>query len=73
MARLPPGFRALASLPPDTFGRAFAAFYERNKYAFPGDEAALNVGFAVPHDSTHVLADYDTSPRGEMLTSVFTP
>jgi tellurite resistance protein len=65
-------FRALASLPPDTFGHAFAAFYERNKYAFPGDEAALNVGFAVPHDSTHVLAGYDTSPRGEVLTSVLT-
>ena len=28
--------------------------------------------FAVPHDSTHVLAGYDTSPRGELLTSVFT-
>jgi hypothetical protein len=65
-------FRGLASLPPDTFGRAFAAFYERNKYAFPGDEAALNVDFAVPHDSTHVLAGYDTSPRGELLTSVLT-
>jgi len=65
-------FRALASLPSDTFGHAFAAFYERNKYAFPGDEAALNVGFAVPHDSTHVLAGYDTSPRGELLTSVLT-
>jgi hypothetical protein len=65
-------FRALASLPPDTFGHAFAAFYERNKYAFPGDEAALNVDFALPHDSTHVLAGYDTSPRGELLTSVLT-
>jgi hypothetical protein len=63
-------FRALGSLPPDTFGFAFAAFYQRNKYAFPGDEAALNASFAIPHDSTHVRAGYDTSPRGELLTSV---
>src|SRR5262245_37228767 len=64
--------RALAALPPDTFGHAFAAFYARNNYAFPGDPAALNAGFAIPHDSTHVLAGYDTSPRGELLTSVLT-
>ena len=65
-------FRALISLPPTTFGHIFAAFYEQNKYAFPGDAEALNIGFAVPHDSTHVLAGYDTSPRGELLTSVLT-
>ena len=65
-------FRALASLPRETFGHAFAAFYDKNKYAFPGEASALNIGFAVPHDSTHVLAGYDTSPRGELLTSVLT-
>lgn len=65
-------FRALLTLPHDTFGHAFAAFYARNRYAFPGEEAALNAGFAVPHDATHVLAGYDTSPRGELLTSVVT-
>jgi hypothetical protein len=65
-------FRALASLPEETFGHAFAAFYARNNYAFPGAPAALNARFAVPHDSTHVLAGYDTSPRGELLTSVLT-
>lgn len=65
-------FRALAALPEDTFGHAFAAFYAANNYVFPGTSAALNAGFAVPHDSTHVLAGYDTSPRGELLTSVVT-
>jgi hypothetical protein len=65
-------FHALIALPSDTFGHAFAAFYAQNRYAFPGEETALNPGFAVPHDSTHVLAAYDTSPRGELLTSVFT-
>jgi hypothetical protein len=65
-------FRALASLPEDTFGHAFAAFYASNNYAFPGLPEALNARFAMPHDSTHVLAGYDTSPRGELLTSVLT-
>ena len=65
-------FRALAQLPEDTFGHAFAAFYAHNNYAFPGSPAALNARFAVPHDSTHVLSGYDTSPRGELLTSVLT-
>jgi ubiquinone biosynthesis protein Coq4 len=65
-------FRALHALPPPTFGCTFAAFYEKNKYAFPGEETALNIGFAVPHDSTHVLAGYDTTPRGELLTSTLT-
>jgi hypothetical protein len=71
-AALAARFRALAALPEDTFGHAFAAFYARNNYAFPGTPAALNAGFAVPHDSTHVLAGYDTSPGGELLTSVLT-
>jgi len=71
-AALAARFRALHALPPTTFGHTFAAFYEKNKYAFPGEEAALNFGFAVPHDSTHVLAGYDTTPRGEILTSTLT-
>ena len=33
---------------------------------------ALNFTFATPHDSSHVLAGYDTSPRGELLVSTFT-
>jgi len=65
-------FHGLIKLPSDTFGHTFAAFYAQNRYAFPGEETALNPGFAMPHDSTHVLAGYDTSPRGELLTSVFT-
>jgi tellurite resistance protein len=65
-------FHALADLPTDTFGHAFAAFYARNNYAFPGEPKALNFAFAAPHDSSHVLAGYDTSPRGELLVSTFT-
>ncbi|MBS4004730.1 MAG: hypothetical protein KGZ91_15270, partial [Afipia sp.] len=65
-------FHALARLPETTFGHAFATFYQANGYAYPGEPTALNFEFAVPHDSTHVLAGYDTSPRGELLTSTLT-
>ena len=65
-------FHALSDLPENTFGHTFAAFYIANKYAFPGDPAALNFAFAAPHDSSHTLAGYDTSPRGELLVSTFT-
>jgi tellurite resistance protein len=65
-------FRALADLPGDTFGHAFAHFYLSQKYAFPGEEQALNFTFATAHDSSHLLAGYDTTPRGELLVSTFT-
>jgi hypothetical protein len=65
-------FRALAELPQETFGWAFAEFYLTNKYAFPGEEQALNFEFATRHDSSHLLAGYDTTPRGELLVSTFT-
>ena len=65
-------FHALSGLAPDTFGFTFADFYRRNGYAFPGEPTALNAGFAIPHDSTHVLAGYDTTPRGELLASTLT-
>ena len=65
-------FRALAALPDETFGHAFAIFYLSQKYAFPGEEQALNFKFAAPHDSSHILAGYDTTPRGELLASTFT-
>jgi hypothetical protein len=65
-------FHALADLPADTFGCTFATFYKANKYAFPGEPTALNFAFAAPHDSSHTLAGYDTTPRGELLVSTFT-
>jgi hypothetical protein len=65
-------FHALERLPVDTFGRAFADFYRINGYAYPGEPDALNFAFAAPHDSVHVLAGYDTTPRGELLTSTLT-
>src|SRR5262249_28241719 len=46
-AALAARFRSLATLSEDSFGYAFAAFYARNAYAFPGSPAALNARFAV--------------------------
>jgi hypothetical protein len=65
-------YEALGQLPHGTFGRALWAFDKQNGYAFPGDPDALNAVFATPHDSTHVISGYDTSPRGEILVSTFT-
>ena len=65
-------YQALADLADGTFGRAFWAHYHKNGYAFPGEEQGLNEKFATPHDSTHVLTGYDTTPHGEVLVSTFT-
>lgn len=65
-------YEALGGLPANSFGRALWEFDKTNGYPFPGDPDALNARFATPHDSTHVLSGYDTSPRGEILVSTFT-
>jgi len=65
-------YRALGSLPAGTLGRAYWDQYLRNGYAFPGEANALNEAFATPHDCAHVLSEYDTTPRGELLVSTFT-
>ena len=65
-------FEALGTLPEATFGWHFWRHFTKNGYAFPGDPKGLNILFSLPHDSCHVLADYDTSAEGEMLTSTFT-
>jgi hypothetical protein len=65
-------YEALGRLGDNTFGKAYWRFSKDNGYTFPGDPAALNEGFATPHDSTHVISGYDASPRGEILVSTFT-
>ena len=63
---------ALGSLPKGTLGRGYWEIYKKNGYAFPGDPKGINVAFARPHDSTHVISGYDTTPHGEILVSTFT-
>jgi hypothetical protein len=65
-------YDALGKLPQSTFGKAVWDFDKQNGYAFPGESTALNAAFGTPHDSTHVISGYDTSPRGEILVSTFT-
>ena len=65
-------YDALGKLPQNTFGKALWDFDKRNGYPFPGDPTALNAAFGTAHDSTHVISDYDTSARGELLVSTFT-
>ncbi len=63
---------ALSALPVGTLGRDYWKIYKKNGYAFPGDPKGVNAAFARPHDSTHVLSGYDTTPGGEILVSTFT-
>ena len=65
-------YRALGTLHEGTLGRAFFEFYRDNGFAFAGEPAGLNQRFATPHDSTHILSGYDTTPQGELLVSTFT-
>lgn len=65
-------YEALGKLPQNTFGKALWDFDKANGYPFPGNPEALNASFGTPHDSTHVVAGYDTSARGELLVSTFT-
>lgn len=65
-------YEALGKLPANTFGRALWEFDKRNGYPFPGTPESLNAEFSTPHDTTHVISDYDTSKRGEILVSTFT-
>lgn len=65
-------YRALGELPEKTLGRAFHDFYVTNGFAFPGARDGVNAGFGTPHDTTHVLSGYSTTPQGEILVSTFT-
>lgn len=65
-------YRDLSSLPPGTLGYEFWSFYDRHSFAFPGQPGAVNEIFGTPHDCTHVISGYDTTPQGELLVSTFT-
>jgi len=71
-AELSGRYRALGELPEGTLGHAFFEFYDRHGFAMPGEPGAVNEIFGTPHDATHLLSGYDTSPQGELLVSTFT-
>ncbi|MDN5859833.1 MAG: hypothetical protein L0H84_14545 [Pseudonocardia sp.] len=64
-------YAQLAHLPEGTFGRAFWEHFQRNGFAFPGEENGLVEGFTTPHDTSHVLSGYSTSQQGELCVSTF--
>lgn len=65
-------YESLRYLPEESFGHHIWMQFKTNNYKFPGEEEGANYEFIMPHDSIHVLSEYDTSPYGELLVSVFT-
>ncbi|MEO8604884.1 MAG: hypothetical protein ABI629_20120 [bacterium] len=71
-AALTQRYRELARHAPGTLGREFLEWYVAHHYPTPGEPQSLNEIFVRPHDSTHLLSGYSTSPQGELLVSTFT-
>jgi hypothetical protein len=55
----------LAACPAGSIGRHLFQFYEARGFAFPGQVGAANEAVA-HHDWIHLLADYGTTPLGEI-------
>jgi len=65
-------YRALSRYPRGTLGREFLEWYADHRYPIPGEALSLNERFVRPHDSTHLISGYSTTPDGEILVSTFT-
>ena len=63
-------WRALEHCPAGSIGRSLWDFYQERCFGFPGEPGAANAALA-HHDWIHVLADFDTSPMGEMEVTAF--
>ncbi len=63
-------WRALRDCAPGTWGRAVAEFYERHGFPFPGERHGI-YELGARHDWVHVLADYETTPEGELDVFAF--
>lgn len=58
-------WRGLAENPPGSLGRRLSDFYVARGFSVPGEPGAVNRAVA-QHDWLHVLADYGTTPLGEI-------
>ena len=56
---------ALASCPRGSIGRSLWEFYQMRGFTVPGQPGSVNAAVA-QHDWEHVLADYGTTPMGEI-------
>lgn len=63
-------WNSLENCPAGSIGRALWEFYQKRGFALPGTPGAANQAVA-HHDWVHVLADYDTTPIGEMEVVAF--
>jgi len=63
-------WESLGDNPPGSLGAGVAAFYEVHGFPYPGEPGGIyEVG--AHHDFVHVLADYPTSPEGEIDVFAF--
>lgn len=63
-------YRELGLLPEGTLGRVYWEHCTRRHFAFPGEKGGIPERM-VFHDFGHVLADYDTTPEGEIQQGAF--
>lgn len=63
-------WRSLLDHPDGTWGREVARFYDLHGFPFPGEPGGIYEVGAL-HDWVHVLADYGTSPEGEIDVFAF--
>ncbi len=59
---------ALGDLPADSLGRGLFEFYRRNGFPWLPDDDQDSL---IPHDLTHVLAGYGTTPEAEVALQAF--
>ncbi|MCH2187458.1 hypothetical protein MK280_16520, partial [Myxococcota bacterium] len=67
-ARLNAKMDALGKLPPKSLGRGLFEFYRRNGFPWISEADDDNL---IPHDMTHVLAGYGTTPEAEVALQGF--
>ena len=63
-------WRALGQLDEGTWGRAVYDFYKVRGFPFPGEPHGI-YEIGARHDWVHVLADYDSTPAGEICVFAF--
>jgi hypothetical protein len=61
---------ALRDCAAGSWGKAVADFYDRHGFPFPGERYGI-YELGARHDWVHVLADYETTPEGELDVFAF--
>ena len=63
-------YRALASLPAGSLGRAYLDYLRTNSFPLPGERGAIS-DLIIFHDLTHVISGYSTRPEDEARVALF--